>query len=167
MKKITFLFVFLCASMMTFAIDWDSVDWLGDGAGGGAYTEKYKAVVSPKLAGGAGGFINNIQLHGCVAAIHIAMPSAAFGAFSLDESQYDREGAGFFPHLDIFKEKETVFTVVCNDVTYTFTVFFVDGVSTALNNVAAPVKAVKVIEDGQIILIRNGVKYNALGAIIQ
>jgi hypothetical protein len=46
-------------------------------------------------------------------------------------------------------------------------VFFVDGVSTALNNVAAPVKAVKVIEDGQIILIRNGVKYNALGAIIQ
>ena len=95
------------------------------------------------------------------------MPSAAFGAFSLDESQYDLEGAGFFPHLDIFKAKETVFTVVCNDVTYTFTVFFVDGVSTALNNVAAPVKAVKVIEDGQIILIRDGVKYNALGAIIQ
>lgn len=167
MKKITFLFVFLCASMMTFAIDWDSVDWLGDGAGGGAYTEKYKAVVSPELTGGAGGFINNIQLHGGVAAIHIAMPSAAFGAFSLDKSQYDLEGAGFFPHLDIFKEKETVFTVVCSDVTYTFTVFFVDGISTALNNVAAPVKAVKVIEDGQIILIRNGVKYNALGAIIQ
>lgn len=167
MKKITFLFVFLCASMMTFAIDWDSVDWLGDGAGGGAYTEKYKAVVSPELTGGAGGFINNIQLHGGVAAIHIAMPSAAFGAFSLDKSQYDLEGAGFFPHLDIFKEKETVFTVVCSDVTYTFTVFFVDGVSTALNNIAAPVKAVKVIEDGQIILIRNGVKYNALGAIIQ
>ena len=167
MRKLTLLFVFLCASMMTFAIDWDSVDWLGDGAGGGAYTEKYKAVVSPKLAGGAGGFINNIQLHGGVAAIHIAMPSAAFGAFSLDKSQYDLEGAGFFPHLDIFKEKETVFTVVCNDITYTFTVFFVDGVSTALNNIAAPVKAVKVIEDGQIILIRNGVKYNALGAIIQ
>ncbi len=167
MKKITFLFVFLCASMMTFAIDWDSVDWLGDGAGGGAYTEKYKAVVSPELTGGAGGFINNIQLHAGVAAIHIAMPSAAFGAFSLDKSQYDLEGAGFFPHLDIFKEKETVFTVVCSDVTYTFTVFFVDGVSTALNNIAAPVKAVKVIEDGQIILIRNGVKYNALGAIIQ
>lgn len=167
MKKITFLFVFLCASMMTFAIDWDSVDWLGDGAGGGAYTEKYKAVVSPELTGGAGGFINNIQLHEGVAAIHIAMPSAAFGAFSLDKSQYDLEGAGFFPHLDIFKEKETVFTVVCSDVTYTFTVFFVDGISTALNNVAAPVKAVKVIEDGQIILIRNGVKYNALGAIIQ
>lgn len=167
MKKITFLFVFLCASMMTFAIDWDSVDWLGDGAGGGAYTEKYKAVVSPELTGGAGGFINNIQLHGGVAAIHIAMPSAAFGAFSLDKSQYDLEGAGFFPHLDIFKEKETVFTVVCSDVTYTFTVFFADGTSTELKNVAAPVKAVKVIEDGQIILIRNGVKYNALGAIIQ
>ena len=166
MKKITFLFVFLCASMMTFAIDWDSVDWLGDGAGG-AYTEKYKAVVSPELTGGAGGFINNIQLHGGVAAIHIAMPSAAFGAFSLDKSQYDLEGAGFFPHLDIFKEKETVFTVVCSDVTYTFTVFFADGTSTELKNVAAPVKAVKVIEDGQIILIRNGVKYNALGAIIQ
>ena len=167
MKKITFLFVFLCASMMTFAIDWDSVVWLGDGAGGGAYTEKYKAVVSPELTGGAGGFINNIQLHGGVAAIHIAMPSAAFGAFSLDKSQYDLEGAGFFPHLDIFKEKETVFTVVCSDVTYTFTVFFADGTSTELKNVAAPVKAVKVIEDGQIILIRNGVKYNALGAIIQ
>ena len=167
MRKITLLFVFLCASMMTFAIDWDSVDWLGDGAGGGAYTEKYKAVVSPELTGGAGGFINNIQLHEGVAAIHIAMPSAAFGAFSFDESPYDLEGAGFFPHLDIFKAKETVFTVVCNDVTYTFTVFFVDGVSTALNNVATPVKAVKVIEDGQIILIRDGVKYNALGAMIQ
>ena len=90
MKKITFLFVFLCASMMTFAIDWDSVDWLGDGAGGGAYTEKYKAVVSPELAGGAGGFINNIQLHGGVAAIHIAMPSAAFGAFSFVYSSLQR-----------------------------------------------------------------------------
>ena len=167
MKKITFLFAFLCASMMTFAIDWNSVDWLGDGAGGGAYAEKYKAVVSPELTGGAGGFINNLQLHEGVAAIHIAMPSAAFGAISLEDSQYDLEGAGFFPHLDIFKEKETVFTVVCNDVTYTFTVFFVDGVSTALQNVAAPVKAVKVIEDGQIILIRDGVKYNALGATIR
>ena len=167
MRKIFTLFALLCVSMMSFAIDWNSVDWLGDGAGGGAYAEKYKAVVSPELTGGAGGFINNIQLHEGVVAIHIAMPSAVFGAISLNESQYDLEGAGFFPHLDAFKAKETVCTVVCNDVTYTFTVFFVDGTSTALQNVAAPVKSNKLIENGQLIIVRDGVKFNALGATIR
>ncbi len=38
------------------------------------------------------------------------------------------------------------------------------GGSTALENVAAEVKATKVIENGQLVIIRDGVRYNALGA---
>ena len=43
MKKLSLLFALLCASVMGFAaIDWDGYDWIGDGAGGGAYSNKYK-----------------------------------------------------------------------------------------------------------------------------
>ena len=82
---------------MSFAIDWSGVAWLGNGVGEG-YTEKYKAVVSPELP--APGFINNLQKRGDKPSIHVVMPSAAFGATSLQASQFESEGAGLFFHLD-------------------------------------------------------------------
>ncbi len=39
--------------------------------------------------------------------------------------------------------------------------------STAINNAIVAEKAVKVIENGQLIVIRNGVKYNAVGAVVE
>ncbi len=168
MKKLFFLSALLCASLVSFAaVDWSSVAWLGDGAGGGAYNEKYKAVVTPELTGGAGGFINNLQLRGETPVIHIAMPSAVFGACSLAEGQYEFEGAGFFPHLSAFTAQETEFTLVCQDVTYTFTVYYADGTATAVDNIEAAPKAVKLIENGQLVIIKNGVRYNAAGSQIK
>lgn len=40
----------------------------------------------------------------------------------------------------------------------------VDDSPTALENTAAEVKSVKVIENGQVVIIRDGVRYNAVGA---
>lgn len=124
MKKLSFLCALLCASMMSFAIDWSGVAWLGNGVGEG-YTEKYKAVVSPELP--SPGFINNLQTRNGKPSIHVVMPSAAFGATSLQASQFESEGAGVFFHLDAFPALENEFTFVCSDVTYTFTVYFADG----------------------------------------
>ena len=124
MKKLSFLCALLCASMMSFAIDWSGVAWLGNGVGEG-YTEKYKAVVSPELP--APGFINNLQTRNGKPSIHVVMPSAAFGATSLQASQFESEGAGLFFHLDAFTALENEFTFVCDNVTYTFTVYFADG----------------------------------------
>ena len=124
MKKLSFLCALLCASMMSFAIDWSGVAWLGNGVGEG-YTEKYKAVVSPELP--APGFINNLQTRNGKPSIHVVMPSAAFGATSLQASQFESEGAGVFFHLDAFPALENEFTFVCDNVTYTFTVYFADG----------------------------------------
>lgn len=109
---------------MSFAIDWSGVAWLGNGVGEG-YTEKYKAVVSPELP--APGFINNLQTRNGKPSIHVVMPSAAFGATSLQASQFESEGAGLFFHLDAFPALENEFTFVCSDVTYTFTVYYADG----------------------------------------
>lgn len=126
MRKITFLFIALvCATMTAWAVDWSTVEWRGNGGVDGKYTNKIKAVSTPELTGGA--FINNLQTNSGHASIHIAMPSAEFGAISLDEADYHTSGAGFFPHLDAFKKQETEFTVVCSGTKYTFTVYYEDG----------------------------------------
>lgn len=123
-RYFSFLCVLCCASVMGFAIDWSGYSWLGNGGVDGKYNSKIKATVSPSLGTG---FINNLQTNGGHASIHIAMPSAEFGAISLDAADYHTEGSGFFPHLDAFKKQETEFTVVCSGTTYTFTVYYEDG----------------------------------------
>ncbi len=56
----------------------------------------------------------------------------------------------------------------CNnlkDVTFVQNVLFVqNGGTTAIENAEVSAKAVKMIENGQLVIIKNGVKYNALGA---
>ena len=42
-----------------------------------------------------------------------------------------------------------------------------DGGESAVDNVNAAVKSVKRIENGQLVIIKNGVKFNALGAEIR
>ncbi len=42
-----------------------------------------------------------------------------------------------------------------------------DGVPQGVENVTVDSKAVKVLEDGQMYIIRNGVKYNAAGAVVK
>ena len=45
--------------------------------------------------------------------------------------------------------------------------FFVKTPATSIDNNALQTKAVKMIENGRLVIIKNGVKYDALGAIIQ
>ena len=45
--------------------------------------------------------------------------------------------------------------------------FSTEQISTALDNTAEEVKAVKTFENGQLVIIKNGVKYNATGAIVK
>ena len=101
MKKLTFLFALLCASMMGFAaIDWSGYEYLGDGAGGGAYSNKYK------LAPAAGQGVVNIQRPGWATAdgIYTTFP-AGVSACSLGVGNYDIDGAGVILHLSAFTAK--------------------------------------------------------------
>ena len=41
------------------------------------------------------------------------------------------------------------------------------AVKDAIDNTTIAEKAVKIIENGQLVIIRNGVKYNAVGAVIE
>ena len=152
MKKIFSFLALLCVTITALAVDWSTVDWLGNGVGEG-YSEKYKAVVSPAFD--APGFINNLQLKNDVPSIHVCFPSAA----------------GAFFHLDAFTAQETEFTAVCDNITYTFTVFYADGETSGgtedLVQPAASGKARKEIYNGQIVIVKNGIRYNALGAEIK
>ena len=105
-------------------IDWNSISWLVNGTGLEEYNNKYKAVVTPVLPGTG---INNLQTNKDAKSIHIAFPSAVFGAISLGNTQYHIEGAGMFVHLDAFTQQYTEFTVVCEGTTYTFTVYNDNG----------------------------------------
>ena len=46
MKKNFTLFVALLVGMMAFATDWSSIPYLADGAGNGAYANKYKVAAA-------------------------------------------------------------------------------------------------------------------------
>ena len=166
MKKIFFLTALLCASMMSFATDWSGIEWLGDGAGGGIYAEKYK------LAAAEGQEVVNIQQFGAATepGIYTRFGAAikAEGGCSLPDGKYMLDGSGMLLYLSAFTQKETeVKVVTADEKEYVFQVFFVDGTSTAVENVAAPAKAIKVVEDGQLVIIKDGVRFNAAGQQIQ
>jgi len=60
-KKLLLSVIAISISATVFAIDWDSYAWLGDGAGGGAYSEMYK------VAPAEGQNVVNIQKPGFAA----------------------------------------------------------------------------------------------------
>jgi len=158
MKKLFTLCMALGMALGMMATEWSTVDWLGDGAGNGAYTEKYKC---------AGQNVNvvNIQQPGFATAPGIYMHvGAAISTLSLDASAYAIQGAGVIVYLSAFVNQVTTFTITdANNTTYDVEVYYVDG-ATALDDFEISPKVQKIIENGQIILIRNGVRYNALGA---
>ncbi len=114
-KKLTLLFALLCASVMGFAIDWDGIGWLPNS------NEKYKLFISPNFGDQYGGkrVENGTNLW-------IGFPSAAFGDMSIAPNGGD--GAWRTFALSNFPNKENVFTVVCEGTTYTFTVYYEDGI---------------------------------------
>ena len=122
MKKLSLLSVLLCASMLSFAVDWSSIDWLADGAGEGAYANKYKVAVA------FGQNVINIQKPGFAAeaGIYTNFP-AGISSCSLPESGYVIDGAGMILYLTAFTAKVTDVTVEAGGVSYDFQVFYADG----------------------------------------
>ena len=121
-KKILSLWTLLCIAAMTFATDWSTIAWLGDGAGGGAYANKYKVEAA------FGQTVVNIQHPGFAAedGIYTNFP-AGIESCTLPEGKYVIEGAGMVLYLSAFTQKETSVTVTAGSVDYAFKVYYADG----------------------------------------
>ncbi len=144
--------------------DWDAIAWLGDGFGGGAYTEQFKVCAAEGQA------VVNIQKPGWAAdgGIYTNFP-AAISTVSLAEGQYAIDGAGVVLYLTAFSAKYTDVVIETVDTkSYAFTVYNAKGSDgTAIDNTEVAEKAVKMIENGQLFIIKNGVKYNAQGVVVK
>ena len=143
--------------------NWDAIEFLG--TTDATYANQFKLC----QADGEHPGVVNIQQPGFATeiGIYVTFPSAAFGTISLDASQYDVQGAGMILHLSAFTALETEVSVVCESKEYIFTVYNAKGVATAIENNAVVEKAVKFIENGQLFIIKNGVRYNTTGAVVR
>lgn len=125
-KLLSIVIVLLSASIsMSAAVDWSQYQFLGDGAGGGKYTDKYKV---EKVEGITE--IVNIQQPGWAkeAGIYITFP-ARITSCSVSG---DIQGAGMIMHLSAFTAQETEVTVVHALGTVVFHVYYADGGSTSV-----------------------------------
>lgn len=130
MKKLTILFALLCASIMSWAIDWESKEWIGNGSGNAAYTDAMKI----DLPSGAN--VVNLQTPGFSggnAGIYITVPDAAFtkATFNGAERTIYIQGTGIILPLVAFTDMYTE-VVILNDaaVRWTLTVYWKDGAET-------------------------------------
>lgn len=133
------------------APDWSTVDYAGDGAGGGKYTDKYKFYCEDSRVN-----LVNIQKPGfaTVDSFYVTFP-AAITSSSLGEGKYDPQGAGIAIHLDAFTAQETEFTVTDALGTYTCYVYYADGEG---SEVATPAPTTTVaVNDGTEVL--NGTTF--------
>lgn len=102
-------------------VDWSTYEFLGDGAGGGAYSNKYK------VAKVDGMNVVNIQTGGVWGAsigIYTNFPAAGI---TCDLSDYSVDGAGMLMHLSSFTAKETKVNVTYATGSCTFWVYYADG----------------------------------------
>jgi len=150
------------------AINWDAINWLPNGSGNEAYTNKYKV-----CAGSPSPNIDIIQLPAWEGVegpgIYAAYPSANFTTpTSLAHYQ---QGAGLLFYMGNFTDKYTEVVVGVDNTDYSFTVYYADGTEEAsgLETVSNQPSAVckKIIENGQVIILKNGVRYNVLGTEIK
>ena len=147
-------------------INWDAISWLPNGSGIEAYTDKYKV-----CAGSPAPNIDNIQQpdwEGLTApGIYASYPSANFTTPAT--LAYYQMGAGLLFYMTNFTAKYTDVVVGVDNTDYSFIVFYADGTEelSGLENTSLQHKAHKVIENGQVIIIKNGLRYNLLGTEIK
>lgn len=140
---------------VTGPINWDAVAWLAGS------NDKYKVVSDPEIDDKFGGkHIENGNLW-------IGFPSAVWGDNSGIE--HTALGAGVSFPLSQFPNEYNDFQFICDGVTYQITLYYADGIpaGTAIDQVMDGKKARKVMENGQLYIIKNGVRYNALGAQVE
>lgn len=120
MKKIALLSALLCASIISFATDWNSIPWLA--SGNPDYTNKFKVEAA------FGQEVVNIQdPWGIGWGIYSAFKAGVEKVEGLSEGQYKIEGAGVLFLVSAFTKKETKLSVEAGGTTFDFKVFYVDG----------------------------------------
>lgn len=103
-------------------VDWSTYEFLGDGAGGGAYSNKYKVSAATNLN------IVNIQKPGWSTEAGIYVHFSNIGAITTcDLPGYNVDGGGMVMHLSSFIAKETQVNVTCAAGSCTFWVYYADG----------------------------------------
>lgn len=136
-------------------INWEAISWLAGS------DDKYKVVSEPEIADKFGG--KHIEPGN----LWIGFPSADFGDNSSIE--HTATGAGVKFPLSQFTKEYNTFNFICDGVTYAITLYYVDGTkeATAINNAIEQGQAMKVLENGQLVIIRNGMRYNAAGQYLK
>lgn len=140
---------------VTGPINWDAVAWLAGG------NEKYKVVTDPEIDDKFGGkHIENNNLW-------IGFPSAVWGDNSGVE--HTAVGAGVSFPLSQFPNEYNNFQFICDNVTYLITLYYADGTpeSTAIDIIKEGTRARKTIENGNVVIIRDGLKFNILGVQVK
>ncbi len=101
------------------SVDWSTLEYIGDGAGG--YANQYKIYVEDSQCG-----VVNIQkpVFASEAGIYITLPG---DVSSCSLSGYDIQGAGIAVHMSNFTAKETEFTISTASSTYNFVVYNENG----------------------------------------
>lgn len=111
----------LAMTSQCMAVDWSSIAFLGDGAGGGKYSNKYKVEKTTCMQE-----VVNVQHPGFASedGIYIAFPEA----ISSCSHKGDIQGAGICLHISQFTAQETEVTVtLVNSGDCVFHVFYADG----------------------------------------
>lgn len=122
MKKLFTLIALIGVAMLAFATDWSGIAWLADGAGEGAYANKYKVEAA------FGQTVVNIQKPSFAAepGIYTNFP-AGIASCTLPDGKYVIEGAGMVLYLSAFTQKVTAVSVEAGGVNYDFQVYYEDG----------------------------------------
>lgn len=137
---------------VTGPVNWDAIAWLAGG------NEKYKVVIEPEIASQFGG--QHIEGEN----LWIGFPSAVWGDNSSVE--HTAVGAGVSFPLSQFPNEFNEFNFICDGTTYKIMLYYADGTpsETALKETYDKgTRARKVVEDGMVYIVRDGVRFNILG----
>ncbi|MBR1878256.1 MAG: Ig-like domain-containing protein [Paludibacteraceae bacterium] len=133
-------------------VNWEAIEWLAGG------NEKYKVVTEPEIPNNFGG--KHIEGDN----LWIGFPSAVWGDNSGIE--HSAVGAGVSFPLSQFPNEFNDFNFICDGVTYKITLYYADGTkTTAIERVYNnETRTCKVVEGGKIVIVKDGVRFNVLGA---
>lgn len=138
---------------VTGPLNWDAIAWLAGG------NETYKVITEPEISDNFGGkHIENNSLW-------IGFPAAVWGDNSSIE--HSAVGAGVSFPLSQFPNEFNEFNFICDGVTYAITLYYKDGVqATGLDVIKEGTRTRKVVENGNLVIIRDGVRFNVLGTVL-
>lgn len=147
--------------------DWDNIDFLGDGSTEQTHSNQFKVCKVGEQPN-----VVNIQTPGFATetGIYVNFPSAVFGEISLSEGQYVIQGAGMVLYLSAFTQEYTEVTVNWEGNDIVFTVYNAQGGTpepTAISNTAADAEAVKVLNNGMLLIRKGNKTYNVMGQAVK